>query len=181
MTALLKDGEFFRWVPVIIFAIKRGVWGMMIDRYIFRAKRQDNGEWMQGCLLISDNKQSVHTFQTQGRMPEYHIFPVSQTEPTEGDLWVQFEADPATIGQCTGLRDKNGTLIFEEDILKRSAETFDCVVFWHEDGWAVEGRDEASSYFSDLFSALEGYKDYEVVGNSLDNPELLSKGLRREI
>lgn len=59
---------------------------------LFRGKRIDNGEWVEGCLQI-------------------YAGIVSILYATE---W--YRVDPETIGECTGLRDKNGKLVFEYDI-----------------------------------------------------------------
>ena len=80
----------------------------MEDRYLFKAKRIDNGEWATG--------QYVKGLDMYGK--EVHLI----FEPTtifyssgETDGWS--EIDPSTICQCTGLKDKNGKLIWENDVV----------------------------------------------------------------
>lgn len=125
----------------------------MEDRYLFRAKRKDNGEWTEGFLLK--------------RWDGLWIFTIDEKF---ADLII-----PSTICQCTGLKDKNGKLIFENDILSGHIddefpedETRKRVV-WHENGWCTNEPD------CDDYEALDDFdsENFEVIGNMIDNPELL--------
>lgn len=69
----------------------------MNDRYLFRAKRTDNGEWVKGLLAIM--------------WGQFHIV-------NPNDENTAYPIDPYTICQCTGLTDKNGKKIWENDILR---------------------------------------------------------------
>ena len=125
----------------------------MEDRFLFRGKRKDNGEWVEGCLLK--------------RWDGLWIFSIDEKF---ADLII-----PSTICQCTGLKDKNGKLIWENDILSGHIdvefpedETRKRVV-WHENGWCTNEPG------CDYYEALDDFdsENFEVIGNEIDNPELL--------
>lgn len=143
----------------------------MNDRYLYRAKRTDNGEWVTGTpLFYQDGSMTIYG-QKQAQTVGFHI-------QNNG------YCDRNTLCQCTGLRDKNGKLIWENDILdghiKRGAAFYRCLVLWNEckarfDVRAVECNfpmtlDECTDDIS-----MSGF-DYEVIGNIFDNPELLEVG-----
>ena len=72
----------------------------MEDRHLFKAKRIDNGEWVEGALLLHDTDAAT----------------IFNQHPADGSLQ-GFEVGQSTICQCTGLKDKNGKLIWENDIV----------------------------------------------------------------
>ncbi|MDY6287971.1 MAG: YopX family protein [Bacteroidales bacterium] len=131
---------------------------------LFRAKRLDNGEWVYGYIRHYQNNQ--HTTE------KWTIY-----EPA---LSLEYEVDPATIGQYTGLTDKNGTKIFEGDILKvfyyGKSKIFGVVKFgktrfFIDDNFMGMG-DYMKTPMNEMFSRYE----FEVVGNVHDNPELWKGG-----
>ena len=69
----------------------------MENRYLYRGKRIDNGEWVVG-----------HFYEFMGKS---YIF-----EPPFTSKALTYEVEPSTICQCTGLKDKNGRVIWENDI-----------------------------------------------------------------
>lgn len=77
----------------------------MNNRCIFRGKRKDNGECVYGNLI----KRKIWASE----------FYVIRVEDNGFDSYVEYEVIPETVGQCTGLKDKNGRLIFEGDVLKQ--------------------------------------------------------------
>ena len=128
---------------------------------LFRGKRMDNGEWVYGNYGFND------TFTAEN----HYIF--------QNKAW-EFFVDPATVGQYTGLTDKNGKKIFEGDILRIT--------------WSVTGRKPVhelhsvvyskSGFFTKKDGVLKGQvSNYacsnckgltvEIIGNIHDNPELL--------
>ena len=135
----------------------------MEDRYLFKAKRLDNGEWVQGALFNGES----HCIIGQ----EIKFSPYTEHECKI----VGYEVDRDTICQCTGLKDKNGKLIWENDIVNFLDE--DCYGYI---GWNEE---EAGFYFNVLLEDgrfkeehLYDYQDgIEVIGNIFDNPELLER------
>lgn len=115
----------------------------MEDRYLFRAKRVDDGKWVV-----------------------WNIF--------SGLYGV--DIDKSTICQCTGLRDKNGKLIWENDICDRKEE-YPEIVKYNNGDWTLDysysqGKESGYCYCNLGFYALER-KYVEVIGNIFDNKELL--------
>lgn len=137
----------------------------MEDRYLFKAKRLDNGEWVQGALLDGEGHCLI------GQAIKFSPYVKHECKI------VGYEVDRDTICQCTGLKDKNGNLIWENDIVNCLAEECCGYIGWNED--------EAGFYFNVLLEDRkfeeEHVYDYqdcmEVVGNTFDNMELLGRGI----
>lgn len=132
----------------------------MNERYLFKAKRIDNEEWVQGALVYDDMDKL------------YRI--ITEINYSTGTCITSDNAprvDKSTICQCTGLKDKNGKLIWENDILNGG----NLIVTWREElasycltkkGWMYQ------HFFGEEVDAC----DCEVIGNIFDNPELLEGG-----
>lgn len=155
----------------------------MNDRYLFKAKRIDNGEWVEGCLLI-DYVTGQYFIHAVGNSVNE-----SAKIGEEGCLrFVAFEVDPSTICQCTGLRDKNDKMIWEGDIIdghiKRGAAFYRCVVLWNESKARFDVRAMDCNFPMTLDECVDdismGGLDYEVIGNIFDNPELLKGEIKNE-
>nr|DAP38882.1 MAG TPA: YopX protein [Bacteriophage sp.] len=125
----------------------------MEDRYLSKAKRIDNGEWVQGYLF--------------GIWEERYIL-----WGMTNDIPDMIEVDPSTICQCTGLRDKNGKLICENDIVKGHRISFGSHRHIGKVKY-INGRYEiiGVKQYAGFSDALR--LSYEVLGNIFDNPELL--------
>lgn len=139
----------------------------MSDRYLYKAKRTDNGEWVEGYYFCM-----VHT---DGRHAHHFIIPLgaelSLGTPIEK---IQVEVDPSTICQCTGLKDKNEELIWENDIVQYCDFTVEnYVIAWELDKACFEYQQYGCSMMN--FDELRGM-EVEVIGNIFDNPELLEVG-----
>lgn len=146
----------------------------MENRHLCRGKRTDNGEWVEGfyfCMIHPDGRHTHHFIIPLGT-------DLSLGTPIEK---IQVEVDPSTICQCTGLRDKNGKLIWENDIvngsIKRGAAFYGCLVLWNECKARFDVRAFGCNFPMTLDEctddiSMSGF-DYEVVGNNFDNPELL--------
>lgn len=147
----------------------------MQDRYLFRGKRIDNGEWVIGNCIDDGVTGQVFIHTVGNSVNE------SDKVGEEGCLqFVAFEVAPTTICQCTGLKDKNGNLIWENDIVaywdSYSTESglaeADCIgkVVWDDEtiSFQVTNRLSAESY------EVLG-DECSVIGNVFDNPELLEE------
>jgi hypothetical protein len=80
----------------------------------------------------------------------------------------QNEVNPETIGQYTGLKDKNGKKIFEGDIISIGDPNIKYIIMWRNDGFCAK-QIGASSYIGLTYWA----SNIEVLGNVIDNPELI--------
>lgn len=149
----------------------------MENRYLFRAKRLDNGEWVTGNLIQNPFFKGVRSWISSEQEDKTRLRSISRTQA----LWNSIEVDSSTICQCTGLKDKNGKLIWENDIVdghdKRGAAFLNCLVLWNESKARFDVRAKGCNFPMTLDEVAGdmsvGGLDYEVVGNRFDNPELL--------
>lgn len=142
---------------------------------LFRGKSVNDGEWVYGSLVIT-------TLEPVDDAPikHYHIEDMTiGCFPNEFQSGLSETVDPNTVGQFTGLTDKNGTKIFEGDIVEghcHSAwchELQRCEVAYGRYGFEARhhvncGGERRYYAYKVLFS-----KDVVVIGNIHDNPELL--------
>lgn len=146
----------------------------MEDRYLFKGKRLDNGEWVTGNLIQNPFFKGVRSWISSEQEDKTRLRSISRTQA----LWNSIEVDSSTICQCTGLKDKNGKLIWENDIVsywdsystENGLAEADCIgkVVWDDEtiSFQVTNRLSAESW-----EVLDD--ECSVVGNAIDNPELL--------
>lgn len=140
---------------------------MVMREILFRGKRIDNGEWIYGDLRQYSKKHiGIYSFELQ--------------QIVRG-------IDPSTVGQYTGLKDKNGKRIFEGDMFEDRREDMYAVVIF-KDGcfrlewygitgaWMEYGFDECGGGWGKVeCESFDMYhiESFEIIGNIHDNPEVL--------
>lgn len=152
----------------------------MESRYLCRAKRIDNGKWVEGFYFCMTHPDGRHT--------HHFIIPLgadlSRGTPIEK---IQVEVDPSTICRCTGLRDKNDELIWENDIVsfaheKYTEDTLNFAKHKYTRNYAIEFENTFCNYGLRFRNKSIHFRctkatlwthDCEVMGNVFDNPELL--------
>lgn len=132
---------------------------------LFKGKRVDDGKWIYGDLLQCEGGRTLICT---------YVAPSKETEGIK-----QFEIDislrdviPETVSQYTGLNDKDGNKIWENDIVNCGCKL---IVTWNEmfAGWCLTKKGWIyNHYFGEACSP----EDVEAIGNIFDNPELLEGG-----
>ena len=133
---------------------------------LFRGKRLDNGEWVEGYLY--EHEPPLVGIVSENDEPEASKWFITRTGFADWNMprpVELVEVDPSTVGQYTGLLDKHGKRIFEGDILSIWNDRNDVVVF--EDGAFIMEDTEIPMRFAIKF---------EVIGNVHDNPEFMKEG-----
>lgn len=131
---------------------------------LFRAKRIDNGKWVEGYYAYSGIVDRNYILTVRGicALPPHHW------------MFDNIEIDKNTLCQYTGLTDKNGNRIWENDIVKHynntnEPDTFDTgLVHWNSGNLRLQ----RTSQHSEDYVAILSDCNYEVIGNIFDNPEL---------
>lgn len=168
----------------------------MNDRYLFKAKRVDDGEWVQGVPFEIEGKQVILIKDNENLLRVHYL---------EENMWTAeiyaIEVDASTICRCTGSKDKNSNLIWENDIVDflghKGTVVFECgsfgIAYKTPIDWngieanikPITGCDnslyacENDNYIS-LWEIYWNFNDeddsvntVEVIGNIFDNHELL--------
>ena len=135
---------------------------------LFRGKRIDNEDWTEGHLI---------------KEPYDYCIQHYETVDLNNFRRIKIGVVPETVGQYTGLTDKNGKKIFEGDIVRQYNEGLDNEylydlsadigrVFWYQEGTRFL---RTSKLFPDDCPKICAHCEYEIIGNVHDNPELLEE------
>ena len=145
---------------------------------IFKGKRMDNGEWVEGYLY--EHKPPLVGIVSENDVPEPSKWFIARTGFADWNMPRPVEiveVYPSTVGQYTGLNDKNGKRIFEGDILGSRYDNLypdDVaieVVKWFRNGWCIQQENNLPDALCEY-----GVLPYsEVIGNIHGKLELLKE------
>lgn len=137
---------------------------------LFRGKRTTDGEWIEGGYFLEP-------YPNKAFMTRWNSFGMGFIE--------HIEVDPFTVGQYTGLKDKNGKRIFEGDIVKhynhmQEPDAYDVGYIYFYDKYCKWKRTTSDRMYNPtraekLNPEISSAGKYEVIGNIHDNPELIAE------
>ena len=138
---------------------------------LFRGKRIDNGEWVEGFIVSSRENTYPNGFE---------MITVDGINYDELDSYIpdfiSYAVDTSTVGQYTGMKDKNGERIFDGDVAKvLQGKDKDIAYVGFENGAFMLYPKTGNIYERTLWEYWYNDWDVEVIGNITDNPELLEK------
>jgi len=131
---------------------------------LFRGKRLDNGEWVYGYYVYEEL---------------YKTSIIEANEKTGGDGYINpryqltsYEVNSETVGQYTGFKDENEEKIFEGDVIRGTYDemTYQNKVIFADCGFSLVHNNNKYGYCA----PLEEHESIELIGNTVDNPELIN-------
>ena len=130
---------------------------------LFRGKTVD-GKWVYGTPVFQDGYTLIWYWDS------------------EEFAFAQYVVIPETVGQYTGLTDKNGKKVFEGDIVKIKDYSKGCALNFEQptSNWVVKWNDKYAQFTIDYMSIIpyKHFDESEIIGNIHDNPELLKGGVQ---
>lgn len=142
----------------------------MNDRYLYKAKKTNNGEWVEGFLKHYPTG-------------EWEIARKCDNPPDCDPMWqrvlITHEVDPSTICQCTGVPDRDKKIMYENDVVRASGGVLGVIRFGRygdgktDYGFYVQWEKTHPYWRNDIYY---WQSELRVVGSFIDNPELLEVG-----
>ena len=140
------------------------IWKAVNDmrEILFKAKRIDNGEWVEGYYAIAQDRRGLQ--QHNILLADNHF-----------GYYKWYVINPETVCQFTGLHDKNGNKIWENDIVSDGSENRTYKVMYDEENLCLAADNKAFNKPIALITLVK-YFSLTVIGSAIDNPELLKGG-----
>ena len=147
----------------------------MNDRYLYRAKRCDTGEWIVGSLIQTSYLGSIRSWISSEQEDKARLREISSNQA----VWRAFEVRTDTICQCTAVPDRDNTIMFENDVVRASRGVRGVIRFGRygdektDYGFYIEWEKSQPYWRNDIYYWKNKLR---VIGSYIDNPELLEVG-----